>query len=122
MVLNNRDLNQVTWEQRILAGDRKFTASQDIPDFPYARFAESIGLRGIRVDRPEEVGNAWDQALSSDHPVILEAIVDPDVPALPPHITLKQAKGLMATIYAGDPNEAGIIKQAAKGMMERVLH
>jgi pyruvate dehydrogenase (quinone) len=87
LVLNNRDLNMVTWEQRALQGDPKFEASQDIPDFPYARYAELIGLRGIRIDRPEEIGDAWDAALSADRPVVLEAVVDPDVPLLPPHIS-----------------------------------
>jgi pyruvate dehydrogenase (quinone) len=91
LVLNNRDLNQVTWEQRVLEGDPKYEASQDIPDFPFARYAELLGLRGIRVEKPEEVGPAWDAALSADRPVVLEAYTDPNVPPLPPHITLKQA-------------------------------
>ncbi len=121
LVLNNRDLNQVTWEQRILTGDVKFNASQDLPDFPYARFAESIGLRGIRVEKPEELAEAWSQALSSDRPVILEAITDPDTPTLPPHITLAQAKHFTEAILRGDPNEAGIIKQAVKGIAESIV-
>ncbi|HSV12880.1 MAG TPA: thiamine pyrophosphate-requiring protein [Tepidisphaeraceae bacterium] len=91
LVLNNRDLNQVTWEQRIMTGDIKFNASQDLPDFPYAHFAESIGLKGIRVEHPDQLGDAWDRALNSDRPCVLEAITDPDVPTLPPHITLQQA-------------------------------
>lgn len=74
------------------------------------------------MDEPGQVADAWEQALSSDRPVVLEAIVDPDVPTLPPHITIKQAKNFTATIVEGDPNEAGIITQAAKGMMERILH
>jgi len=118
LVLNNRDLNQVTWEQRIMTGDIKFEASQDLPDFPYAHFAESIGLRGIRVEDPEQIGQAWDRALSSDRPVVLEAITDPDVPTLPPHITLEQAKHFTMSLLKGDPNEGGIIKQAVKGMVQ----
>ncbi len=118
LVLNNRDLNQVTWEQRIMTGDIKFQASQDLPDFPYARFAESFGLRGIRVDDPEQIGDAWDQALSSDRPVVLEAITDPDVPTLPPHITLQQAKNFASTLWKGDPDEGGIVKQAVKQMVQ----
>jgi pyruvate dehydrogenase (quinone) len=121
LVLNNRDLNQVTWEQRIMTGDIKFNASQDLPDFPYATFAESVGLRGIRVDHPEDVADAWEKALASDRPVVLEAITDPDVPTLPPHITLKQAKNFAESLIKGDPDEGGIIKQAVKGMMERLL-
>ena len=117
LVLNNRDLNMVTWEQRIMEGDVRFVASQELPDFPYAAFAESIGLRGIRVDRPEAVADAWERALTSDRPVVLEAITDPDTPPLPPHITLEQAKHFTETILRGDPNEAGIVKQAVKGMV-----
>jgi pyruvate dehydrogenase (quinone) len=121
LVLNNRDLNMVTWEQRIMMGDIRFLASQELPDFPYAAFADSIGLRGIRVERPEQLADAWDQALSSDRPVVLEALSDPDVPPLPPHITLEQAKHFTETLLRGDPNEAGIIKQAIKGMVETFI-
>jgi pyruvate dehydrogenase (quinone) len=71
-VFNNEDLNQVTWEQRVIEGDPKFEASQRIPDVPYHRFAELIGLKGIFVDRPENLGSAWDEALASDLPVLLE--------------------------------------------------
>jgi pyruvate dehydrogenase (quinone) len=121
LVLNNRDLNQVTWEQRIMTGDIKFEASQDLPDFPYAQFAEGIGLRGIRVEDPDQLGDAWERALSSDRPVVLEAITDPDVPTLPPHITLEQARKFTMSLLKGDPDEGGIVKQAVKGMVESLI-
>jgi pyruvate dehydrogenase (quinone) len=114
MVLNNRDLNMVTWEQRATEGDPKFEASQDIPDFPYARYAELIGLHGIRVDRPEDIGRAWDFALSADRPVVLDVYTDPNVPPLPPHITLKQAKAYASAILRGDINSSEIIRQTVK--------
>jgi len=116
LVLNNRDLNQVTWEMRAMEGDPKYEASQDLPDFPYARYAELIGLVGIRVERPDEVAQAWEQALAARKPVVLEAVVDPDVPPLPPHITLKQARAFGMTVLRGDPDEGGIIKQAIQHM------
>ena len=94
LVLNNRDLNQVTWEQRVLAGDPKLEASQVIPDFPYAAYAELLGFEGIRVDAPDDVAPAWERALAAERPVVLEAIVDPEVPPLPPHIEFEQAKNL----------------------------
>ena len=65
MVLNNQDLNQVTWEQRVMEGDPKFEASQDIPSVPYHKFAELIGLKGIYVDDAEHMGAAWDEALAA---------------------------------------------------------
>lgn len=117
LVLNNRDLNQVTWEMRAMIGDPKFAASQDIPDFPYAQYAESLGLRGIRIDKPEEVSDAWDRALGSDRPVVLEARVDPDVPPLPPHISVRQAKNFISAIAQGDPDAAGIIKQTYREVL-----
>ena len=121
LVLNNRDLNMVTWEQRIMMGDIRFKASQELPDFPYAEFAESIGLRGIRVKEPDQLAGAWDRALASDRPVIVEAITDPDTPTLPPHITMQQAKNFTETILRGDPSGPGIIKQAMKGMVESLV-
>lgn len=121
MVMNNRDLNQVTWEQRALAGDPKFEASQNIPDFPYARYAELIGLKGIRVDVPEALGKAWDEALASDRPTVLEAYTDPDVPPLPPHIRFDQARAYMSALFKGEPDAMGIIKASAKEFMDQLL-
>jgi pyruvate dehydrogenase (quinone) len=117
LVLNNRDLNMVTWEQRAMAGDPKVVASQDLPDFPYARYAESIGLRGIRIERPEQIGPAWDAALASDRPCVVEAITDPEVPPLPPHITVEQARSLMSAMLRGDPGRGAIIRQAYRDLI-----
>jgi pyruvate dehydrogenase (quinone) len=118
LVLNNRDLNQVTWEQRAMAGNPKYEASQDIPDFPYARYAEMLGLRGIFVDKPEEIADAWDRALSSDRPCVVEAYTDPNVPTLPPHITFDEAVAYSKALFKGDPEELGIIRQTFKDAME----
>lgn len=120
-VFNNEDLNQVTWEQRVMEGDPKFEASQSIPDVPYHLFAISIGLKGIFVDREEDVAAAWEQALASDVPVLIEFKTDPNVPPLPPHIKLEQAKKFATTLLKGDPDEAGVIVQAAKQVLASVL-
>ena len=121
LVLNNRDLNQVTWEQRAMEGNPKYDASQDIPDFPAARYAELVGLRGVRVDTPDAVGSAWDEALAADRPCVLEAVTDPSVPPLPPHITLAQARAMMFALAKGDPNFGAIVRQSFRGKMEELL-
>jgi pyruvate dehydrogenase (quinone) len=118
LVLNNRDLNQVTWEQRVMAGDAKLQASQEIPDFPYARYAESIGLMGVRIERPEQIAPAWEAAFAADRPCVVEAITDPEVPPLPPHITFEEAKGLLQAILKGDPERGAIIRQAWRQSVE----
>ena len=122
LVLNNRDLNQVTWEQRVLAGDPKLEASQVIPDFPYARYAELLGLKGIRVDAPDQVAPAWEEALAADVPVVYEAVTDPEVPPLPPHIELEQAKKLASALARHDPAAGEIVRQALKGKAQELLN
>jgi pyruvate dehydrogenase (quinone) len=108
-VFNNRDLNQVSWEQRVTEGDPKFNATQRIPNVPYHRFAELIGLRGIYVDELEQLAGAWQEALYADRPVVLEVRTDPNVPPLPSHITLDQAKAFTSMLTKGDPEEGRVL-------------
>ncbi|HET9125309.1 MAG TPA: thiamine pyrophosphate-requiring protein [Solirubrobacteraceae bacterium] len=120
LVLHNNDLNQVTWEQRVMAGDPKLQASQVLPDFNFARYAEVVGAKGIRVERPEQIGSAWDEALAHEGLVVYEAITDPEVPPLPPHIKFEQAEKL-AKALPGDPHTGRIITQAMKGKLEEFV-
>jgi pyruvate dehydrogenase (quinone) len=118
LVLNNRDLNQVTWEQRALQGDPMNPMTQRIPDVRYGDFAELIGLRGMRVEQPEDIGDAWRQAFEADRPCVIDAVCDPDVPPLPPHIRSDQARALMSALRKGDPEARGVITQSFK---EKIL-
>jgi pyruvate dehydrogenase (quinone) len=122
LVLHNDDLNQVTWEQRVLSGDPKLQASQAIPDFPYARYAEMLGLQGIRVDSPDRVGEAWDEALAADRPVLYEAMTDPEVPPLPPHIKMEQATHMAKALLHGDPNRGRIVNQSLRGKIQEFVN
>lgn len=121
LVLNNRDLNQVTWEQRVLTGDPKFEASQELPEFRYAAHAEMLGLKGIALDDPDSVAEAWVEALKADRPVVIDAHTDPEVPPLPPHITLKQARHFMSAMIHGDPARGHVIQQSFKDGIESYL-
>jgi pyruvate dehydrogenase (quinone) len=117
LVLNNEDLNQVTWEQRVMAGDPKFEASQVIPYVPFEQWAQMIGILGIKVDRVDQIDRAWQQALSADRPVIINALTDPEEPPLPPHITVEQAKKFTESIVKGDPSG---IRDAVTAIREKV--
>ena len=121
LVLNNRDLSYVSWEQRAMEGEPKYPASQDLLDLPYARFAELLGLKGIRVERPEDAGPAWDEALAAGRPAVYEAITDPEVPPLPPHIRFEQAQKL-AMALPGDPHSGRIMKESVKGKVAELLN
>jgi pyruvate dehydrogenase (quinone) len=116
-VLTNEDLNQVTWEQRVMEGDPKFAASQEIPYVDYAAWADLIGLRGIKVTRSSEIEGAWSEALSADRPVIVSALTDPNEAPLPPHITFEQAEKFAKSILA-DPS--GGLPGAVESVREKV--
>ncbi len=121
LVLNNRDLNQVTWEQRALQGDPMNPMTQRIPDVRYADFAELIGLGGVRVEQPEDIGDAWRQAFAADRPFVIDAVCDPNVPPLPPHIRSDQARALVAALRKGDPEAHGVIGQSFKAKILEFL-
>lgn len=118
-VLNNRDLNQVTWEQRVMEGDPKFEASQNIPDIPYDKYAEDLGLMGLRMETTEDVVPVWDKALAANRPVVINAYTDPEVPPLPPHISFEQARKFFSSLVKGDPEGMRDIEQSIKGMASK---
>ncbi|HEX2103268.1 MAG TPA: thiamine pyrophosphate-requiring protein [Solirubrobacteraceae bacterium] len=114
LVLNNGDLNQVTWEQRVLAGEAKLESSQSLPPFDFAAYARQLGLEGIRVERPGDVGPAWDRALAAGGPAVLDVVTDPEVPPLPPHIRMEHAKGMASALLHGDPESGRIVRQSLR--------
>ncbi|MBC3990711.1 thiamine pyrophosphate-requiring protein [Streptomyces sp. AC563] len=120
-VLNNGDLNQVTWEMRALSGAPQFLPSQAIPDVPYADFARSIGLDGARVEKPAEVATAWQRALAADRPFVLDFRVDPAVPPIPPHATLDQIEAAAASLVKGDSDRGAVLRQGLKAKVQEML-
>lgn len=119
LVLNNTDLNQVTWEQRILSGEPRNVDTQPLPDFPYARFGESLGFKGIRVASPDRVEEAWDSALNADRPFVFEAVTDPNVATLPPHITRDQALNFLQA--ARKEKEPSVVTQSIRQVIAGVI-
>jgi pyruvate dehydrogenase (quinone) len=121
LVLNNQDLNQVTWDMRAQSGDPKFNASQQIPNIAYARYAELLGLKGVFCDNPDKVAQAWDSALESDRPCVLEVMTDRNIPPLPPHITLKNVKACASTLLKGDPEEVSVMTKSIRQLAEEFM-
>ncbi len=120
-VLNNRDLNQVTWEMRAMEGAPRFLPSQSIPDVAYADFARSLGLTGIRVEKPDEVTAAWESALAADRPCVLDFVTDPAVPPIPPHASLEQIEAAASSVLKGDSDRAAMVRQGFKAKIQDLL-
>jgi pyruvate dehydrogenase (quinone) len=120
-VLNNQDLNQVTWEMRAMEGAPQFLPSQEIPDVPYADVARSFGLDGVRVERPGDVVDAWRRALAADGPFVIDFRTDPAVPPIPPHAGLDQIEAAASSVLHGDPDRAGMVRQGIKAKIQEAL-
>ncbi|MGW3035182.1 thiamine pyrophosphate-requiring protein [Streptomyces sp. NPDC001178] len=120
-VFNNHDLNQVTWEMRAMEGAPSFLPSQEIPDVQYAAFARSLGLTGIRVEKPEDVEAGWRAGLEADGPAVIEFLTDPAVPPIPPHATWEQMEATAASILKGDADRGSMIKQGLKAKVQEFL-
>lgn len=120
LVLHNGDLTQVSWEMREV-GDPRYDTSQLVEDMDYAGYAELLGLRGIKVERPEDVEAAWDQAFAADRPVVLDVHTDPNVPPLPAHISFDEAKGFVSTLFKGDPAESAVLRNSARAMAAQLF-
>ena len=120
-ILHNDDLNQVTWEMRAMEGAPKFTESQVLPDVNYAAFAASLGLQAINVDKPDQLGPAWDSALAAGRPTVLDVRCDPNVPPIPPHATFEQAKDAAAALLKGDSDRWGIFVEGMKTKIQEFL-
>ena len=121
LVLNNRDLNMVTWEMRAQSGEPKFEGSQEIPDFNYALYAESLGLAGVKLERKEDVPRLLDQALAADRPCVIEAVVDPEFPMMPPHVTIKEATAYASSVLKGDPERGHMIEETVKTVVATIF-
>jgi pyruvate dehydrogenase (quinone) len=120
-VLHNDDLNQVTWEMRAMQGAPKFTDSQSLPSVDYAGFARSLGLQGIEVEKPDEIGPAWDAALAADRPTVLDVHTSPNVPPIPPHATFEQMKSMVSSIASGDEDRWSVMKEGIKTKLQEFL-
>jgi pyruvate dehydrogenase (quinone) len=114
LVLNNGDLNEVTWEQRAMAGDPRFDASQTLPKFPYAQYAELLGMKALRVDTPDAVRPAWEEAFAHRGPVLYEAVTDPNMPPMPPQLRFETLKNMTRAFVKGDPAARDIMRHAAR--------
>ena len=114
LVLNNGDLNEVTWEQRAMAGDPRYEVSQTLPAFPFARYAELLGMKALRVDSPDQVRPAWEEALAAERPLLYEAITDPNVPPLPPQLRFETVRNMTRAFLKGDPAARDVMRHAIR--------
>ncbi|MEY8017597.1 thiamine pyrophosphate-requiring protein [Mycobacterium servetii] len=120
-ILHNNDLNQVTWEMRAMAGAPKFTESQSLPDIDFAAFASSLGLGAMTLKDPDELADAWREALAADRPTVMDVHTDPNMPPIPPHATWDQFKATTTAFLSGDEDRIGFTMVGLKTKAQEFL-
>src|SRR5437867_5907018 len=106
-ILKNNTLGQIKWEQMVFLGNPEYGC--DLHPINFALFAQACGGTGITVDDPKDCGNMIEQALNTPGPVVVEAVVDPFAPPLPPKVTIKQAQKFAESLLRCEPNRAKLI-------------
>jgi thiamine pyrophosphate-dependent acetolactate synthase large subunit-like protein len=120
VVIKNNTLGQIKWEQMMFLGNPEYECALQPIDF--AKVAEGMGMRGLRIEDPSRCGAVLDEALAHPGPVLVEAVVDPNVPLLPPKRRPKYAKNLEKALRAGTPGreeiERALREEPARTMLQ----
>lgn len=117
-ILNNRDLAEVSWEQREMEGKARFRQTQALPDVPYSEYGNLLGLDGERVTDATELDAAWQRALAADRPYVLDIVTDPAAPMVPP---LAQAASKLDTMRSALDSEPGQLGDRARRLLEEYV-
>lgn len=114
LVLNNRDLSYVSWETRAMLGAVPDPNSASLPDVPYAGWAQLLGLDGARLEEPGRIEAVVDAAFAADRPFVIDAVVDANVPLIPPHLTASQVLLTAKAEFSGDPAFFSIVTEGVR--------
>src|SRR5262249_9182634 len=108
IIIKNNTLGQIKWEQMVFLGNPKYAC--DLHPIDFVKFADACGAFGIRCDRPDNVRSVLEAALRTPGPAVVEAVVDPYEPPMPPGVTPEQAWHLAEALARGEPNRGQIVK------------
>jgi len=119
LVMRNNELNQIRWEQMVFLGNPEYGV--DLQPIDFASVARACGGTGVRLERPEDVDRILDEAFATHGPVIIDAIVDPLEPPMPPRVSADQAIKFVESLIRGQPDRAAIARTAiGEGVRELV--
>ncbi len=106
VVVKNNTLGQIKWEQMVFLGNPEYGCELQPIDF--AAFARACGGEGFTIEDPAACGAILDEALAIRKPVLIEAVVDPYEPPMPPSVTMEQATHFAESLARGEPNRKKI--------------
>ncbi len=119
VVIKNNFLGQIKWEQIVFLGNPEYEV--DLHPIHFAQFAEACGGKGFRIENPHECGKIMEMALNTPGPVLIEAVVDPYEPPMPPKIDFSQAKNFTKSLIRGEPERGKIVKTILKDKIREMI-
>jgi pyruvate dehydrogenase (quinone) len=119
VVIKNNTLGQIKWEQMVFLGNPEYACELQPIDF--ATIARGFGATGFTIEDPATCGDILRQALATPGPVVIEAVVDPNEPPMPPRITVKQAAKFAESLARGTPNAGKIALTIASDKVREII-
>ena len=119
IVIKNNTLGQIKWEQMIFLGNPEYGV--DLEPIDFAAFAYACGAMGFTIEDPADCGQVLDQALATPGPVVVQAVVDPLEPPMPPKVRPDQAVKFAESLARGEPNRMKIIPNAAEDVVREMI-
>jgi len=119
IIIKNNTLGMIKWEQMVFLGNPEYGC--ELQPINFALFAQACGATGITIDDPQDCARALEQALNTPGPVLVEAVVDPFEPPMPPKVTLKQAKHFAESLVRGEPNREKIVATVLEDRVKELV-
>ncbi len=119
IVIKNNTLGQIKWEQMVFEGNPEFGV--DLQPIDFAAYARACGAAGFTVDDPTKVEAVLSEAMAHPGPVLIEAVVDPNEPAMPGHATLDQAWQFAKSLVRGEKYSKSILKTVLEDRIREVV-
>jgi pyruvate dehydrogenase (quinone) len=118
-VIKNNTLGMIKWEQMVFLGNPEYGC--ELQPINFAAFAQACGATGLTVEDPQDCGRVVEQALNTPGPVLVEAVVDPFEPPMPPKVSLKQATRFAESLMRGEPNREKIIATVLSDKVREIV-
>jgi pyruvate dehydrogenase (quinone) len=119
VVMKNNDLGQIKWEQMVFLGNPEYGV--DLQPIDFAAFARACGATGYTITDPKRAGSLLDEALGTEGPVLIEAVVDRFTAPMPPKVTTEQAVNFAESLARGEPNRAEIVRTAIREKIREMV-
>jgi len=119
VVIKNNELGQIKWEQMVFLGNPEYVC--DLQPIDFAMVARACGATGLSVERPQDCNRIVEEALATPGPVLVEAVVDPHEPPMPPRVRAEQALHFAESLARGTPHRGKIALTIASDTVRELV-